>query len=57
MIDFAKTDEILSSYKGQSDLIPTLQKLQEEIGWLSTPVLQRIEGKKPRNISWTYCLR
>ncbi|MFH0775570.1 MAG: NAD(P)H-dependent oxidoreductase subunit E [bacterium] len=45
MIDFAKIDEILSSYKGPSDLIPILQKTQEEYGHLSIPALQRIEEK------------
>ncbi len=44
-MDLTKIDEILSSYKGQSDLIPTLQKLQEECGYLSISVLQRMEER------------
>jgi len=41
----SKIDEILSSYKAPSDLIPILQKAQEEYGYLSIPALQRIEEK------------
>lgn len=45
MADFTKIEEILSSYKEKSDLIPILQRLQEECGYLSIPVLQRIEER------------
>ena len=43
MIEFTKIDEILGSYKDKSCLIPILQKLQEEHGYLSIPVLKRME--------------
>jgi NADH-quinone oxidoreductase subunit E len=45
MTDFTKIDEILSSFEDKSCLIPILQRLQEEYGYLSIQVLKRIEEK------------
>ncbi len=42
-IDFGAADEILNQYRGKEGvLIPVLQKIQAEYGWLSQPLVEHI---------------